>query len=643
MAGLHRTLRSWAPAGLVLIALITHLAAIRNGWLWDDGDNVTACVPVQTWGGLAQIWTNPYLIQQYYPVIHSSFWLEHKLWGLHPLGFHAVNVLLHALNAWLVWRVARRLGFSETAAFITGALFAVHPVQVETVAWVTERKNTLSFALYAGSALWWIRWAGLETGPNARAGDRRALAISFLLFVLALLAKSVTSTLPIVLLILGWWKRGRWTRRELWLAPYFVAALGSGLLTIHLEAHNAGTERLRALFSGPTERVLLAGRALWFYAAKLIFPTGLTFIYPRWNLGERPLLAWLYPILAVAVLVGLFAARGKMGRGPFAGVLAWVVTLSPMLGFVDVFYFRYSFVADHFQYHASAFAFALAGQGIGRWVDGANRARARVGRWAVAGLLAAFAMVASDRVGAFRDVQTLWTRALERNPAAWIAWNNLGEQALDQGRTEDAERLFRSALDRDSTAHEAWNNLGVCLMNRGRAAEAAPAFQRAIELHPADIMAAENLGRSLFLSGQYGDAIRTLRAVVAMPQHGPEPELDLAGALARTGSANEAEQICREAKTRYPTDSRFDLMLANLLLVRGAPAEAVQVLEAAATAGGRRDAFLLDRLAVTLAAAGRFSDAERVLEEALALHPGPRPEAVLQEHLGKIRSGAVPR
>jgi Flp pilus assembly protein TadD len=180
-------------------------------------------------------------------------------------------------------------------------------------------------------------------------------------------------------------------------------------------------------------------------------------------------------------------------------------------------------------------------------------------------------------------------------------------------------------------------------MNRGRAAEAAPAFQRAIVLHPTDIAAAENLGRSLFLSGQYAPAVRTLRAVVALPQHSAEPLLDLAGALARTGAADEAEEICRAARTQFPRDSRFDLMLANLLLVRGAPAEAAQVLEAAATAGGRRDAFLLDRLAVTLAAAGRFSDAERVLEEALALHPGPRPEAVLQGHLGKIRSGEVPR
>src|SRR5580765_1468468 len=254
----------WAATGLVLLAILAHVRALAGGWLWDDDANITACAPVLAWDGLSRIWFDPQAIQQYYPLIHSTFWLEHKLWGLNPVGFHAVNVLLHALNAVLLWRVLRRLGLPAVAAWLGGALFAVHPVHVESVAWVTERKNTLSFAFYAASALWWLRWRGLAEDGSKGESQPRVLAVSFVLFVLALLAQSATSTPPLVLLLVTWWKRGRWERRDLWLAPYFAAAVAFGLLTIHLEYENVGTARLPGSLS-LAQRVLVAGRAFWFY------------------------------------------------------------------------------------------------------------------------------------------------------------------------------------------------------------------------------------------------------------------------------------------------------------------------------------------------------------------------------------------
>ena len=628
----------WAATGLALLAIVAHVRALGGGWLWDDDANVTACAPVLAWDGLSRIWFDPAAIQQYYPLIHSTFWLEHKLWGLNPIGFHAVNVALHALNTLLLWRVLRRLGLPAVAAWLGAALFAVHPVHVESVAWITERKNTLSFAFYAGSALWWLRWRGLAEDGSTGEGRPWVLAVSFLLFVLALLAKSATSTLPLVLLLLVWWKRGRWERRDLWLAPYLAAAIVFGILTIHLEYENVGTARLPGSLS-VAQRVLVAGRAFWFYLSKLLLPLNLNFVYPRWSVGAGSPLPWLFPAAALGLVVGLFVLRDRIGRGPLTAVLAWAVTLAPTLGFVDVFFFRYSYVSDHFQYHASAAAFALLGAGLawlGFWLDRRWRG---VSTALFAVILLTLVATSVRRVAAFHDERVLWTGTLQENPGAWIAWNNLGRVALHEGRNDEAEQLLHRAIGIDQTQREPWNNLGVCMMASGRPAQAVPAFEHALELYPGDTMAKENLGRALLLVGQVPRAIQVLREVMTDPRHGPEPEVDLIEALAQSGQELEATKICDEARVRYPLDPRFDILLANIAARRGAYAEAAAILEQRLDRDGRRDPMMLDRLAMLYSRQGRRDEAVHALEEALALHPGEQAEAALHRHLDLVRNG----
>jgi Flp pilus assembly protein TadD len=626
----------WAAAGIVALALLAHARALGCGWIWDDDANVTACAPVLAWDGLARIWTDPTAIQQYYPLIHSTFWLEHKLWGLNPLGFHAVNVLLHALNALLLWRVLKRLGLPPVAAWLGGALFAVHPVQVESVAWITERKNTLSFAFYAGSALWWLRWRGLAEGGSSGEDQPRVLAVSFGLFVLALLSKSATSTLPLVLLILVWWKRGRWSRKDLSLLPYLAAAIGFGLLTIHLESQNVGTARLAGSLS-LAQRVLVAGRAFWFYASKLVLPIDLQFVYPRWSVGVHSFLPWLFPLAAVALFVTLYLLKDRIGRGPLATVLAWTVTLAPTLGFIDVFFFRYSYVSDHFQYHASAAALALAGAGLAGLAAGLGRQRQVLAWAALAVLLLTLTVLSARRVATFQDERTLWTGTIQENPDAWIAWNNLGRVELDEGAYGEAERLFQRAIDVGNGAREPWNNLGAALMNQGRPAQAVAAFEQALAIYPGDVLAKENLGRALLLAGQLPRSIEVLHEAVTSPRHGPEPMVDLAEALAETGRTSEAESICQQARREFPADPRFDVLLANLMARRGALDDAVAVLEESAAEEKRQDPVVLDRLAMLYARQGRRDDAVRVLEEALALRPPPNAETVLRRHLELVR------
>jgi Flp pilus assembly protein TadD len=344
-------------------------------------------------------------------------------------------------------------------------------------------------------------------------------------------------------------------------------------------------------------------------------------------------------VAALGLLAALFALRSRIGRGPLTAVLAWAITLAPTLGFVDVFFFRYSYVSDHFQYHASAAALALVGCGLawlGLWLD----RRWRGASIAVfAAILVALGTVSVRRVAAFHDERTLWTGTLQENPRAWIAWNNLGRVALNEGRTDEAEGLLHRAIGIDGTVREPWNNLGVCMLSRGRPAQAVPAFERALELYPGDTMAKENLGRALLLSGQVPRAVQVLREVMADPRHGPEPEVDLIEALAQSGQELEATQICQQARARYPQDARFDLLLANIAARHGAYADAAAILEERLNREGRRDPMMLDRLAMLYSRQGRREDAMRALEEALALQPEEQVAAALRRHLDWVKNG----
>ncbi|HET9327781.1 MAG TPA: tetratricopeptide repeat protein [Candidatus Eisenbacteria bacterium] len=628
-----------APLLFLGIAFLTYARALGSSWLWDDDANVTACAPVLAWSGLSSIWLDPHAIQQYYPILHTVFWLEHKLWGLNPIGFHAVNILLHALNAFLFWRLLVQLRLPNRAAWVGALLFVVHPVHVESVAWITEMKNTLSLAFALASALAWLRWAGL-TEDASRAGRTGQLVISYVWFAMALLSKSVTVTVPVALLIISWWKRGRWDRRDWALAPLMVAAAFFALLTIHLESENVGTSRL-PLELTLAQRVLLAGRALWFYASKLALPIDLSFVYPRWQLDPGSWWMWLFPLGAVGVLAALLLLHRRIGRGPAAAVLIWSAMLGPMLGFFDIFWFRYGDVSDHFQYHASLAPLAMAGLGLAMLAVTLERFWKRAGIVLVAAILSTLLALSWERVRVFRDSRTLWTETVRRNPEAWLAWNNLGRITLDDGRYEEAEPMLRRAIAIDAGQHEAWNNLGICLVHTGRPAEAQIAFAQAIELHPNDLAARGNLGRALLLSGDYAGAIAALEPVLAHPDHGADAEVDLIEALIRDRQMERAEATGR--KSRFAGDPRVQVLVAITLRHRGALEQAITLLEKAAAQGQRRDPVVLDALATTLASANRFAEAVAVLEEALALQAGPSADAVLRKHLDLVRGGQVPR
>ncbi|MCK5941321.1 MAG: tetratricopeptide repeat protein [Planctomycetes bacterium] len=508
---------------LVILMIVAYGRIVSCGFIWDDDDYVTNNPVLRTFGGLWDIWFVPTSLPQYYPLVHTTFWLEYRLWELHPLGYHLVNVVLHACSALVILRLGRRLAIP---GILLGALwFAVHPVHVESVAWVTERKNVLSLLCYLLAAERWLRWHdgdGLAT---------RQYAVGSLWFLGALLSKTVTASLPAALLVVIWWRDGRLTKRAVLAAvPWLVIGAALGWFTVHLEATHVGAAGEPWQITG-LERVLVAGRACWFYLYSLAWPFGTMFNYPRWHVDVGAWWQWLYPIGAVvAVLAGLLL-RGRIGRGPAAALLIFGGTLFPAIGFFDVYPFRYSFVADHFQYHASvAIVLGLAALAAIRARRLNENARAVLGGV----FLLAMAITTATGIPQYRDFETLWRVTLEKNPRSAIAHTNLGAIETDNygrakaaGRTaeatrhlEAAQRHLRTVLEIDDTSHEARTNLGVLAHQQGDREQARQLYEEALRLKENDPGTWSNLA---MLELEQHDAERALvcvdKALAFQPDH----------------------------------------------------------------------------------------------------------------------------
>jgi tetratricopeptide (TPR) repeat protein len=600
---------------LGIAAVLYAKVVLGAGWIWDDPQYVTGNPVVTAPDGVLRAWFEPRSVPQWYPLVFTSFWLEHLLWGLHPAGFHLVNVLLHGLNAWLLWRVLRRLGVP--GAWMGAALLLLHPVQVETVAWVTERKNTLSLAFALGSLLLWLRYAGLAEDGAGGARSRRLWIGAVLLFAAALLSKSVTAVLPAAALVIAWWKRGRVAREDLVpLLPFLAIGIASGLHTAWLEREHVGAEGAEWDLSA-ADRIVLAGRNLWFYASKLAFPFDLLFIYERGEIDAASPLAWAAPLGAAGVLIALFALRGRIGRGPAAAAFLYSGVLFPALGFLAVYPFRYAWAADHFQYHASVALLALAGAGLarlpGRW---------RIG--AVAALGIPLCALTLGQQGMYRDARALWTETARRNPGAFIAWNNLGVEELAAGRAEEAERHFLRSVELSPGNYEGWNNLGAVALRRGDADLALERFDRAIAAMPEFGRAWSGRGEALDAKGRSDEALECHRKAVAYTREGNRPLWVLVEALRRRGRVEEALAACRDGVLRFPREPRFVAALGELLLEKGSTAESAEVLRTGAAAFPR-SAEIRVSLGTTLYQAGDPDGAVAAFREAAALAPASAP------------------
>ncbi|MCP4205294.1 MAG: tetratricopeptide repeat protein [bacterium] len=557
--------RLGAGALLFLIVLGSYWPVTRAGFIWDDDDYVSENDTLRDLAGLKRIWFEAGATPQYYPLVHTTFWIEYRLWELEPGGFHLVNVALHALNVLLLWTVLRRL--SVPGAWLAAALFAAHPVHVESVAWITERKNVLSGAFYLLSLLTYLRFAKLDS-PHPTGRRRWGLYhLALILFCAALLSKTVTASLPAAILLLLWWKRGRPNRRDLLpLAPFFALGAGFGLVTAWLErTHVGATGDLWALT--PVERLLVAGRAVWFYAAKLAWPARLSFNYERWNVDSSVWWQYLYPLAAVLLIVLLWQQRARIGRGPLVAALFFAGTLVPALGFFNVYPFRYAYVADHFQYLASLGPYAAVAALAVTLCSNVTSVWRKAGTLLAGIVLAILAALTWTQTRIYGGLEVLWRDTLLKSPTSWLANNNLGNIHMRRGEVDQAITHFHVALQSSPTYVETHMNMSIAMTHLGRHAEAIRYATRAVELRPQNKFPHNRLGTAHLAAGHPREAILHLRRALERDPEFLEARTNLAVAMTQTGNPGGAiiqfETILERDPERLTARTNLGIALAQ--------------------------------------------------------------------------------
>ncbi|HEX4131382.1 MAG TPA: tetratricopeptide repeat protein [Pirellulales bacterium] len=565
----------WLVVAGLLLAAIAYLPALRGGFVWDDDQHVTKNACLRDASGLATIWLDPRATPQYYPLVHTTFWLEDHAWGLDPRGYHAVNLLLHLANALLLGCVLRRL--HVPGGWLAALLFAVHPVTVESVAWITERKNVLSTFFYLAAMLAWLRYDPRDDDAQ-RCGAWRWYLAAFVLFACALGSKTVTCSWPAAVLVIAWWQRGRIDRRELVATvPFFLLGAAAAAGTVYLEKFHVGAQG-EPWHLSVVERLLIAGRATWFYIGKLLWPTQLAFVYPRWNVDTIQLWQFSFPIAVIVCLAALWFYRARLGRGPLAAVLLFLGTLTPALGFFDVYPMRYSFVADHFQYLACPAILTMVCAAAITWLPSFISTWRRM---AAAPLLGLLAIGTWQQASVYRDPATLWRDTLAKNPDCAMACTNLANCMLDERHVAEALALYRRAVQLDPNDAITRTSYGGALLAEHRFNEAAEQLSAAVRLDPTDAGALSNLGTAQAALGRVADSRRSFEAALVRDPASAQLHLNYGIVLFEQEAYQGAETQFRAACDSNPRNLLAHFNLANSLYLQRRYADAIAEYDAA--------------------------------------------------------------
>jgi tetratricopeptide (TPR) repeat protein len=608
--------RALALAAL-LVGLIfaAYAPALRGGFTWDDDAHIYENKTLDDLSGLRAIWLTPGSTMQYYPLTFTCFWIGRHLWGLDPLGYHLLNVAMHAAAALLLWRLLLRL--RVPGAFAGACLFALHPVNVMTVAWVTELKNTLAATLALASGLAYLRFAG---EPARR---RLWYAASLVLFTLAMLAKTAVGFLPVTLGLVAWWRRDRVTWRDIVpLAPFALLVAGMGAMTIVVERlHGGDTGRGYAMTLA--ERLIVSGRSFWFYLGKLAFPYPLSFLYERWTIDARDALQYLPAVAAIALAAVLISARRRIGKGPLVAMAHFFVgTSSALIFFVVTYFTRYSFVSDHWQYFGMPAVAALGGAGLAwLWDALPPKAGLAAGRSLAVVVVGALWISTALRAAVYENVETLWRDTIAKSPGAWMAHNNLGVLLMRRGATQEAIEEYGEALRLKPDLVEAHLNLANILTGEGRVETAMTHYREAIRLDPESAEAHFDLGRALAGQGRDGDAMAEYLEALRLRPNYAEADNSVGVALIRSGNkADGIERLERavRAKPDY-VDARVNL--GDAFAATGRLDDAIAQYAEALRLGSNRAAVRYN-LGRALARSDRTAEAVEQYVEALKLEPG---------------------
>ena len=623
--------REFSPAvlglGLAGLLLLAYLRTLHGEFLWDDDLHVATNPTIVGPLGLKEIWTTARA--NYFPLVLTSFWLQHAAWGLNPFGYHAVTILCHALCAVLLWRVL--LALDVPGAWLGAALWALHPVQVESVAWISELKNTQSGIFFLLSIWCFVRWLKATEAT----GGRRFYTLALFCALLALLSKPSTVMLPVALALIVWWRRGALRLRDaVWLAPFFaLSAVAAGWAIWEQKFHSGALGREWS--QTWLERCVIAGRVVWFYLSKLGWPHPLSFIYSRWAIHADSLLTWLPFLLAVAALAWLWRVRAGAWRPVFFAVAYFVALLFPVLGFFNVYFFRYSFVGDHFQYLASMGPLALLGAGI-------TLLPRRIRIAAASALLLGLGGLTWRQTEVYRDNTALWQATVARTPDAVMTWLNLGDVLSWNGRYAESIAAYREALRLRPTDPDGHNDLGCALTLAGDAASAVPELERAIQLKPDLAAAHNNLGNALRALGRDAEAMTHYAEAVRLKPDYASARNNLGIELAEAGRPGEAIPHLEAALRAKPdaVKTRESLVRAlhrhglSLIAAERWPEAAITYQRAVQLVPG--SAPFHEALAVALVKSNRMEEAVPVLQAALRLEPN---SAELHNNLGQVLLG----
>ena len=490
---------------LLFATVLVYFPATRCGFVFDDRIYITENDEVKSPAGLLKIWLGP-SAYTYYPLTLSTFWLEYRLWGSNPAGYHVVNILLHALNASLVLVLLKRL--NVPGARLAALVFCLHPVCVESVAWISERKNLLSSLFSLLTVLVWLDFITVA--------NRRKYLLSLGLFVLSLLAKTATCTLPLALALLSWWK-GRSSRMQLVfsLVPFLLAAAGLAGVTVWVErteSYAVGQE-----FEIPfLARTIIAGRAVWFCLGKILWPMGLMTVYPRWEIPPGANVHLFWPVTVCLALGLLWRGRTRIGKAPFVAASCYIAGLLPALGFVNYAYMRFSFVADHFQYLACLGPISGLSALVARAVFRGDRSRGRIGNVSGFLFLAVLGVASWRLVGSYKDDETLWSTNVAKNPEGIAPRDHLGRALLIEGKFQQARSLFEEGLKIHPDSADFHFGLAESLARAGCEKEALRHLLETVRLDPSHSTAHRNLAEAFSAKGDdaaavhhYQEALRT--------------------------------------------------------------------------------------------------------------------------------------
>jgi tetratricopeptide (TPR) repeat protein len=652
---------------LCALTFVVYQPAWNGGFIWDDDAYVTNNELLTAPDGLRRIWFSLDSPSQYFPLVYTTFRFEHALWALNPTGYHWVNLLLHVANAMLVWRLLACL--KVPGAWLAGAIFALHPVQVESVAWITERKNVLMGFFFLLTLLAWVAFVDERTKQ-----PWRFYALAVILYALALSAKTTACTLPAALLLILWLqKKPIGKRRLIQVLPFLILGFSMGLVAVWWERYHQGTHG--PLFAlSPLERTLVASHAVWFYLGKLLWPSNLIFIYPKWTIAATRALDYTWLLAGVALCFVIYLARRYLGRGVEVAAVFFVATLSPVLGFIMLYTFRYTFVADHYQYLACIAPIALFSAGIANLAGVFTRARPFI-LSAAAGVAAVLWALTWRQSAMYGDIEALWRTTLAKNPDCWMAHNNLGIVLFQKGEIDEAVSHYRTTLNLQPDFWDADYNLGTALLKKGEVDEAIAYCTRAVTIAPNDPDAQVALGNSLAQKGRVDDAIAHYkkalairpdyflahyalghiflekgeidaavfhsRAAVSIQPQNADAHTNLAVAFDEKGQIAEAISQYEQALEILPQSVAAENNLAWLLATN--PDASIRhrdrALDLAARANqlsGGGNATVLRTLAAAYANAGQFSRAVEVGQLALSLtdRESPLGKALQQEIAG---------